>query len=131
VVDSIEVIDSPDMPPLWEVFGGQLRSDGAWTLPELSAEFASPDAALHAGPRFVILEAAAIDRAVRSAGTNVLQGVSSHVMFLARGTYGPFRFTSEVVREAGPTIAVRTPGYDDRAGGKLITAASHLFEVVD
>lgn len=130
-VDPIEVIDAPDMPPLWQVFGGQRSSDGAWTLPELSAEFASPDAALHVGPQFVILEAAAIDHAACSVGTNALQGMSSHVMFLARGKHGPFRFASEVIKGSGRTIAVRTLGHDDGADGKLITTASHVFEIVE
>ncbi len=130
-VDPIEVVDSPDLPPLWQVFGGQPRSDGTWTLPELSTEFASPDAALHIGPQFVILEACAIDHAARSAGTSRLQGESAHVMFLARGKCGPFRFTGEVIRGAGRTIAVRTLGYDDGADGKLITTASHVFEIVE
>jgi hypothetical protein len=103
-------------------------SDGAWTLPELSAEFASPDAALHIGPQFVILEASAIDHAARTAASSRLQGVSTHVMFLARGKCGPFRFTGEVIRGASRTIAVRTLGYDDGADGKLITTASHMFE---
>jgi hypothetical protein len=53
----LEVEDSPDLPPLWKVFGGSRRASGHWTLPELSAEYASPDAALHLGPQHVILEA--------------------------------------------------------------------------
>jgi acyl-coenzyme A thioesterase PaaI-like protein len=52
-------------------------------------------------------------------------------MFLARGKCGPFRFTGEVIRGAGRTIAVRTQGYDEGAEGKLITTASHVFEIVD
>ena len=55
----------PDLPPLWQVFGGARRPDGRWALPELSAEVASPDAALHIGPQFVILETAAIDAGAR------------------------------------------------------------------
>src|SRR5579859_244777 len=47
----IEIVDSPDLPPLWEVFGAQRRKDGHWSLPELQLEFASPDAALHIGPQ--------------------------------------------------------------------------------
>src|SRR5947209_7811138 len=43
--DPIEHIeDSPDLPPLWKVFGGTKRDDGHWALPELRAELASPDA---------------------------------------------------------------------------------------
>ena len=50
----LEVVDSPDLPPLWQVFGGHRRADGHWVLPELAVEVASPDAALHIGPQFVI-----------------------------------------------------------------------------
>ena len=64
----LEVLDSPDLPPLWQVFGGHRRDDGHWTLPELAVEVASPDAALHIGPQFVILETAAIDAAAGMAG---------------------------------------------------------------
>ena len=59
----LEVIDSPDLPPLWQVFGGHRRPDGHWALPELAVEVASPDAALHIGPQFVIGETAAADAA--------------------------------------------------------------------
>jgi hypothetical protein len=41
----LEVVDSPDLPPLWQVFGGHRRDDGHWMLPELAVEVASPDAA--------------------------------------------------------------------------------------
>jgi hypothetical protein len=43
----LEIKDSPDLPPLWKVFGASRRDDGHWALPELSIELASPDAALH------------------------------------------------------------------------------------
>jgi len=40
--DPIEhVEDSPDLPPIWQVFGGSKRDDGHWSLGELQAEFAS------------------------------------------------------------------------------------------
>ena len=71
----------------------------------LSAEVASPDAALHLGPQFVILETAAIDLAAELAGTDRIEGVSSHVMFLARGKVGPFR----VEGEAAPGATARSP----------------------
>ena len=73
-VEPIEVIDSPDLPPLWQVFGGHRRPDGHWALPELAAEVASPDAALHIGPQFVVLETAALQRAAEVVGTDRLQG---------------------------------------------------------
>ena len=99
----LEVIDSPDLPPLWQVFGGHRRPDGHWALPELAVEVASPDAALHIGPQFVIGETAAIDAAAGLAGTDRIQGVSSHVMFLARGKAGPFRVETEPMLGADGT----------------------------
>ncbi|MGZ4693297.1 MAG: hypothetical protein ACXWA3_06685 [Acidimicrobiales bacterium] len=126
-VDPIEVADSPDLPPLWHVFGGRRRDDGCWGLPELSVDMASPDAALHLGPQFVVLETAALDGATELAGTDRLQGVSSHVMFLARGKVGPFRVEVDPVLGADGTVAVRAMVHDEGADDRSITAASYLF----
>jgi hypothetical protein len=123
----LDVVDSDDLPPLWQVFGGRRRSDGHWALPELAAEVASPDAALHIGPQFVILETAAFDLAVETAGTDQLQGVSSHVMFLSRGKVGPFRVAVQPFVGADETLAVRAVLHDEGAGDKAITAASYVF----
>lgn len=128
-VEPIEVIDSPNLPPLWEVFGGHTTRDGTWMLPTLSAEVASPDAALHVGPQFVICETAARSRVSRLLNSDVLQGVSSHTMFIARGKVGPFRFESEAIAGAGDTAAARTMVYDEGAEDKLVTVASHVFRV--
>lgn len=128
-VDPIDVVDSPDLPPLWQVFGGQRRTDGRWALPELAVEVASPDAALHIGPQFVILEAAAADSAAGVAGTTALQAVSSHVMFLARGKVGPFRVETESMAGTDGTVAVRVLLHDEGAGDKRVTAGSYLFRV--
>ena len=65
-VDPIVVEDGPDLPPLWQVFGAARRPDGHWALPVLSSEVASPDAALHLGPQFVLLETAAFDQAAEA-----------------------------------------------------------------
>ncbi len=123
----LEVVDSPDLPPLWQVFGGYRRDDGHWALPELAVEVASPDAALHIGPQFVILETAAIDAAANIAGTDRVQGVSSHVMFLARGKAGPFRIETEPMLGADDTVAVRAVMYDEGADGRMTTVGSYLF----
>jgi hypothetical protein len=126
----LEVVDSPELPPLWQVFGGQRRADGHWALPELAVEVASPDAALHIGPQFVILETGAIDAAAQTAGTDRLHGVSSHVMFLARGKAGPFRVECEPIPGADGTIAVRALLYDEGNDDRLTTVSSYLFRVV-
>jgi hypothetical protein len=123
----LDVVDSPDLPPLWQVFGGYRRPDGHWGLPELAVEVASPDAALHVGPQFVILETAAVDAAAEAAGTDRIQGVSAHVMFLARGKAGPFRVETEPMAGADGTIAVRVVMRDEGNGDRLTTSASYLF----
>ena len=126
----LEVVDSPDLPPLWQVFGGHRRPDGNWGLPELAVEVASPDAALHIGPQFVILETAAADAAAIAAGTDRVQGVSTHVMFLARGKVGPFHVETEPMTGADGTIAVRVLMRDEGNGDRLITTASYQFRSV-
>jgi hypothetical protein len=126
----LEIVDSPDLPPLWQVFGAEKRADGHWALPELAAELASPDAALHIGPQHVLLETAAMDLAGGLVGTDLIQMQGWHVMFLARGKSGPFRADGEVARGAGSKIGVRLSLYDEGNGGRMITAASAVFEIV-
>jgi hypothetical protein len=125
----LEIEDSPDLPPLWKVFGGARRPDGHWTLPELSVEFASPDAALHIGPQHIILETAAVDYAQELSGTDRLQLESSHVMFLSRGKTGPFRVDGEAYQGADGRIGVRTLVVDE-GENRAVTSASHLFRTV-
>lgn len=122
--------DSPDLPPLWQVFGASKRDDGHWALPELVVELASPDAALHIGPQHVLLETAAIDLAASVAGTDRLQMTSWHVMFLARGKVGPFRVDGEAVRGGGRKVGVRMVLHDEGNGDRNVTAASALFDIV-
>jgi hypothetical protein len=123
----LEVVDSPDLPPLWQVFGGHRRDNGHWALPELAVEVASPDAALHIGPQFVILETAATDAAAGIAGTDRIQGVSSHVMFLARGKAGPFRVETEPMPGADGVVAVRAVMRDEGVDDRITTVGSYLF----
>ena len=80
----MHIEDSPDLPPLWKVFGARRRDDGHWIIPELSLELASPDAALHLGPQHILLETAAIDLAADVVGTDQLPGPE-----LARHAPGP------------------------------------------
>ena len=137
-VEPIVVEDGPDLPPLWQVFGAACRADGHWALPELSPEVASPDAALHLGPQFVLLEAAASELAAaasgptgssRSSGTDRVRAISSHVMFLARGKVGPFRTDAELVEGSDGVAAVRVLLHDEGDGDRAVTAASYQFQV--
>jgi hypothetical protein len=123
--------DSPELPPLWQAFGASKRSDGTWTLPKLSLELASPDAALHIGPQHVVLETAAIDLAADLAGTRTLQIVSWHVMFMARGKVGPFRVEGTAHPGGTGRVGVRMLLLDEGNGDKPISSAAAIFDVVD
>jgi hypothetical protein len=128
--DKLEIVDSPDLPPLWRAFGASRRDDGHWALAELSVELASPDAALHIGPQHVVLETAAIDAAAELAGTDQLQMQSWHVMFLARGKVGPFRVDSEAAGGPGGRVGVRMVLHDEGNQDRAVTSATALFAVV-
>jgi len=125
----IEVEDSPDLPPLWKVFGASRRDDGHWVLPELSIETASPDAALHLGPQHILLETAGVDLASNQAGTDRLQVESWHVMFLARGKAGPFRVDGGAIGGSGGRIGVRMLITDEGNGDRPITSGTAVFRV--
>jgi hypothetical protein len=126
----IEVVDSPDLPPLWKVFGASRRADGHWALPELAVEFASPDAALHIGPQHVVLETAAVDAAGDLAGTDHLQVQTWHVMFLARGKVGPFRVDTDAVLGADGRVGVRMLMIDEGNENRAVTSGSVVFAIV-
>jgi hypothetical protein len=127
--DRLEIIDGPDLPPLWQAFGAYLRKDGHWGMPQLTAELASPDAALHIGPQHVLLETAAISYAATVAGTDRLQMRAWHVMFLCRAKTGPFRVDGEAVRGAGATVAARVTLHDEGNDNRMVTSASAVFEI--
>ena len=131
-VEDVKLVieDSPDLPPLWQVFGARKRDDGHWVLPELRAEFASPDAALHIGPQHVVLETAAVDLAAENAGTRLLQVQSWHVMFLARGKVGPFRVEGTSYRTVSGPVGVRLLIHDEGNGDRAITSAAAVLSVV-
>ncbi len=128
--NKLEIVDSPDLPPLWKAFGASRRDDGHWALPELSVELASPDAALHIGPQHVVLETAAIDLAAALVGTDRLQMRSWHVMFLARGKVGPFRVDGEALHGEEGQVGVRLTLRDEGNENRAVTAASAMLKVL-
>src|SRR3984957_10430622 len=127
---SIAIEDSPDLPPLHQVFGAVRSPDGGWRLPELSIEMASPDAALHLGPQHIVLEVAATESAVAAAGTDRLQIESYHCMFAARGKVGPFRATAEAFAGNRGRVGARMTLNDEGNGDRGVTSATALFRVV-
>ena len=79
----------------------------------------------------MVLETAALDLAATVAGTDRLQGISSHVMFLARGKNGPFRADGEAFQGTDGTVGVRLVLIDEGAGGRAISTGSYAFRVVN
>ena len=127
---SIAIEDSPDLPPLHQVFGALRSADGTWRLPELSLEMASPDAALHLGPQHIVLEVAATEAAARAAGTERLQIESYHCMFVARGKVGPFRTAGRAVVGNLGRVGVQLTLHDEGNGDRVITTGSASFRPV-
>lgn len=121
----IEVVDSPSLPPLHAVFGARRDEHGVWSLPELSADLASPDAALHLGPIHVLAEAAATDAAELDFG-GPAQVVSWHVMFAARGKTGPFPVSTTVAR-SGDRVGVQWTLHDDGNQHRAVASGTALF----
>jgi hypothetical protein len=126
----LDIVDSPDLPRLWQVFGAFRRPDGHWGMPELTVDLASPDAALHIGPQHVLLETAASDYVSNLLGTDRLQIRAWHVMFLARGKSGPFRVDGEALHGAGDSVGVRLTLHDEGNNDRKVTTASALFQIV-
>jgi hypothetical protein len=127
---SVALEDSPALPPLHEVFGATRDPDGVWRLPELSLEMASPDAALHLGPQHVINETAALEAAAVAAGTERLQAVGYHCMFVARGKTGPFRATAEAFVGHDDIVGARVVLNDEGNGDRIVTSATAQFRIV-
>ena len=125
----IAVVDSPSLPPLHVVFGAARAGDGTWSLPALSADLASPDAALHLGPIHVLGEAAATDAAEHALGVPA-QVSSWHVMFVSRGKVGPFPVSSTVA-VTGSRAAVQWTLSDAGNGGRVIATGTALFGATD
>lgn len=128
--EPIEVVDSPDLPPLWQVFGGRKRGDGHWALKELVVELGSPDGALHIGPQQVIMETAAMEAAIEAAGTDRVQAVSSHLMFLARGKSGPFRVDVVAFQGSDEMVGARVMLKDEGANDRSVSSGSYQFRKV-
>ncbi len=123
----IDVVDSPTMPPLHQVFGARKRDDGFWVLPELELEFASPDAALHLGPIHIVLETAANELAAELAATDQLQIDSWQVMFVARGKVGPFRVTGRAYDGGQGRVGVRLSLHDEGNKDRVTSTGSGVY----
>ncbi|MEY4362414.1 MAG: hypothetical protein RL391_1720, partial [Actinomycetota bacterium] len=124
----IDVVDSPDLPPLTQVFGARSLGSGVWELPELTTELASPDAALHIGPQHITLEAAATESA-QTLLNEPLQIEDWYVMFVNRGKIGPFRTRAEAFAGPHQRVGCRVDLLDLGADSRVVSSAAATFGV--
>lgn len=127
----IPVEDSPDLPPLHEVFGAERGSDGNWRLPALQKEYSAPHAALHLGPIHIVFDVTAHEKAAELAGTPLVQVENWFVMFVKPGLVGPFRAEGEAIAGRGGRINVDLTLYDEGKHGRIVTTGSGIFGIVD
>jgi hypothetical protein len=121
-----EIADRPDLPPLPQVFGACRRPDGRWALPAMTPENLSTSGSLHLGPIHIVLEAAATELAAQAAGTT-LRIEDWTVMFVARGTDGPFVVDGAVSAGASGRIACRLLLRDQGRDSRIVASAVALF----
>lgn len=125
-----DLADTPDLPPLRDVFGIAKRPDGTLEIPKVTPEIASPHAALHQGPINITLEAAMTDELERLLGPADLQIEQYAVMFVRAGYTGPFVASAVVVNRHGPRFGVEATMIDEANDGRIVATASAAFRAV-
>lgn len=122
-----DIEDRPGLPPLTQVFGAARRPDGVWELPAMTPENMSTSGSLHLGPTHVVLEAAAADLAEQEAGNNAIRIEDWTVMFVARGTDGPFVVDGTVSTGGYGRIACRLSLRDQGRGNRVVATAVAMY----
>jgi acyl-coenzyme A thioesterase PaaI-like protein len=125
-----ELVDSPELPRLRDVFGVVDGPDGTLQIPKVTPALSSPHSALHLGPINIALEAAAMDELQRTTGTDDLQVETWHVMFVKPGYIGPFRAKAHVLAAGGSRFGVEATMVDAGAGDRVIATVNASFRLV-
>jgi len=126
-----DVADSPDLPPLADVFGIVETADHSRVIEKVTPMMASPHAALHQGPINFALEAVAMDELERVLGTPDFQIESYTVLMVKPGYVGPFVATAKVINTAGPRYGVEATIIDEGHSGRIIATAQAAFRKVE
>jgi hypothetical protein len=124
-----ELVDSPDLPRLRDVFGVVPGPDGVLQINAVTPALASPHSALHLGPINIALEAAAMDELERVTGSDAFQVEHWSIVMVKPGYHGPFRATATVIGN-GPRVGVEAVMTDAGAGGRTIASVSASFRRV-
>jgi hypothetical protein len=125
----LDIVDSPDLPPLHQVFGADRMSHGVWQLPVLTAELASPDAALHIGPQHIALETSSTELAQALSSTQ-LQISDWYVMFVNRGKVGPFTTQGEAFVGANGKVGTRVNLIDEGDNNRIVSTSAATFSPI-
>jgi hypothetical protein len=126
----LDLPDSPNLPPLRDVFGITARDNGALEIAKVTPEIASPHSALHQVPINIALEAAMTDELTRALGTADFQVEHYTVMFIKPGLIGPFTATAALVNPTGPRFGLEATMVDEGRGGRIIATAAAAFRRV-
>jgi hypothetical protein len=124
-----DVADSPDLPPLRDVFHVVPGPDGTVQIDAVIPELSSPHSALHLGPINIALEAAAMDELERVSGSPDWQVEAWTVLMVKPGYHGPFRARATVL-EGRERAGVEATMTDEGNGGRIIATASAAFRRV-
>jgi len=120
------LVDSPDLPPLWEAYGARRRPGGGFVIDSITPEIGtkmSLEPVLHHGPILVVTEAAALEAAQAKAGTANLVVEQASTRIVAAGRKGPFVITADAV-ETKDAITCRASIRDE--GADRDVAIAHL-----
>ena len=125
-----DAADSPDLPPLRDVFRVVEQGENRHVIEKVIPELATPHSALHLGPINVALETAGIAALERAAGPGPFQVWHYSVMMMKAGYTGPFIASARVVNPAGPVFGVEMTMVDEGAKGdkpRIIATANASF----
>jgi acyl-coenzyme A thioesterase PaaI-like protein len=126
-----DMADSPDLPPLRDVFGVVRTPSGTLQIDKVTPELASPHSALHQGAINVALEAAAMDELLAATGSADFQLEGYTVLMVKPGYIGPFVATATVVNPTGSRIGVEATLTDEGNRGRIIATACATFRPVN
>lgn len=125
-----DVADSPDLPPLRDVFGIKPAAGGAVQIEKVTPDLASPHAALHQAPINIALESAAMDEIERVTGTVDFQVESWSVLMVKPGYIGPFVASAKVYGSPTGRLGVEATLIDQGNRDRIIASVSATFRRV-
>lgn len=125
-----ELEDSPDLPPLRDVFGVVPGPGNSLQIDKVTPEVSSPHSALHQGAINIALEAVSVDELERATGSRDFQVENWTVLMVKPGYSGPFRVTAKVVGAGGSRVGVESTMVDEGHAGRIIATASAVFRRV-